>query len=150
MCVFQNLLSHAILRQCPQGKYYYLHYKQEDLSLREGKRVSCFHRARSWHRDPFLFHSHLFFWAISVTSHSEGILGWWWRMRRWRSLLQVRAGRRRWRCTLLPWGVVRKGTRWRSKIPSALDYPVQTGSIAGGNSCSRGHGCPVKLLHWSC
>lgn len=29
---------------------------------------------------------------------------------------------------------MRKDIRWRSKIPSTLDHPAQTGSIAGGNS----------------
>ena len=40
-----------------KGSIITLHYKQEDLSLREGKKVFRFHRASSWHTDPFLLPS---------------------------------------------------------------------------------------------
>lgn len=115
-----------------KGSIITLHYKQEDLSLR-AKKCSVFIEPAPGTGTPSSCH-HYFFWAILVTSHSEGVLGWWWRIGKWRSSLQVRAGRRQWRCARLPWGAVRKDIRWRSKIPSTLDHPAQTGSIAGGNS----------------
>lgn len=40
-----------------KGSIITLHYKQEDISLREGKKVFCFHKASPWHRDPFFLPS---------------------------------------------------------------------------------------------
>ena len=131
-----------------KGSIITLHYKQEDLSLREGKKVFRFHRASSWHTDPFLLPS-----LLRLLSNLGDIplgrnIGVVVRNRKMKEFSASQGWQEAVKVCPAPLGCSEKGYQKEIKDPfnpgsSSADWKHCWRKL----SCSRGHQCPEKLLH---